>query len=65
MLPPNPYLQMSAGTPCSLIIWLATGYSSMRLVPYPPHPLHDRLFKGFLKTKASDIKNHTKIWQDF
>jgi predicted nucleotidyltransferase len=41
------------GTPCSLIIWLATASSSMRVVPYPLHWLQDSPFKGFLKTKAS------------
>jgi hypothetical protein len=53
------------GTPCSLKIWLATGYSSLRVGPYPLHSLHDSLFKGFLKTKESDIDNYTKKWQDF
>jgi hypothetical protein len=55
---------MQTGTPCSLI-WLATGYSSLRVVLYQHHWLHDSLFKEFLKTKESGIENHSKIWQDF
>ena len=37
----------------------------MRVGPFPLHSQHDSLFKGFLKTKESDIENDTKIWQDF
>ena len=35
----------------------------MHMGLYPLHPLHDSLFKMFLKTKESDMENHTKIWQ--
>ena len=48
---------------CPLRIWFATGYSSLRVGPYPLHSLHDSPFKGFLKTKASYVDNHTKKWQ--
>ena len=37
----------------------------MRVVPYPLHSLHDSLCNGLLKTKESDVENHTKLWQDF
>jgi hypothetical protein len=42
--------------------WLneATGYSSLRVGPSPLHSPHDRLFKGFVKTKEPDIGNQTK-----
>ena len=42
--------------------WLneATGYSSLRVGPSPLHSPHDRLFKGFVKTKEPDIENQTK-----
>jgi hypothetical protein len=46
--------------------WLneATGYSSLRVGPSQLHSPHDRLFKGFVKTKEPDIENQTKLWQD-
>jgi hypothetical protein len=51
------------GAPCSLRIWLAAGYSSMRMVPYPLHSLQDSLFKGSLKKKVSNVDKSTKMWQ--
>jgi hypothetical protein len=41
------------------------GYSSMHMGLYPLHLLQNSLFKEFLKTKESDIENHTKIWKNF
>src|SRR5438067_6932148 len=52
------------GTPYSLRIWLATGYSSMRVVPYQHHSLHGSLCKGFLKTKESTLRTILRYGKD-
>jgi hypothetical protein len=67
----SPTRRRRPGTPCSLRIWLATGYSSMRVVPYQHHSLYDSLFKGFLNTKEPTLipiprcgRDGSALWVD-
>jgi len=53
------------GTPCSSRIWLATGYSSLRAVPYPLHSLHESLCNGLLKRRSQTLRTTSSYGRIF